>query len=369
MRFIIIGNGKVGFSLAEQLIKENHDITMVDQDEANLARATETLDLMGIRGNGVSPETLSLAGAKDADMIIAVTNLDEVNMVCCRMAKNLGAGTTVARIRNPEYATAHHMLRRDMGIDIIINPEFATAVELSRLLRFPSATDIDTFCRGRVELMGFRLQEGDFLVGSPLSALPAQIKKLSLLFCVAEREGKAMIPNGNFIPHAEDKLYLIGRPSGLDQFFRHLGRYTPKVRSAFILGGGRISLYLAQILSKMRLSITIIEKDPLRCRALSEALPKCTIICGDGTEQELLESEGAKGNDAFIALTNRDEDNLMVALYAMQEGVSKVIAKCTRQNYATIVRSLGLESIISPKSITTDQILQVVRGREIRKAT
>ena len=362
MKIVIVGNGKVGFSLAEQLVREGHDITVVDQREDTLRRASDQLDIMTIRGNGVSTACLREAGADEADLLVAATNADEVNMVCCLTAKSLGTKHTIARIRNQEYTNSVAELRRNLKIDMVINPENTTAVEITRLLRFPAAANIESFCRGRVELMGFRLQEGDFLVGKPLHALPVQVKKLSMLFCTVDRGGQVMIPNGSFVPQAGDKLYMVGQPDSLDSFFRQLGRYAPKVRQVFLVGGGKISMYLANILDRMGMRLKIVERSEERCRLISEQFPRVTVICGDGTDSELLESENLTASDAFIALTDRDEDNLIISLYAMQQGLSKVITKCNRQNYAGIVRSLGLDSVISPKFVTASNILHVVRG-------
>lgn len=369
MKIVIVGNGKVGFSLAEQLVREEHDITVVDVREDSLRRASDMLDIMVVRGNGVSAATLREAGADTADLLVAATNSDEVNMVCCLTAKNQGTKYTIARIRNPEYTTSLAELRRNLKIDMVINPENATAVEISRLLRFPSAANIETFCRGRVELVGFRLQEEDFLVGKPIHTLSSQIKKLSLLFCAVERDDNVIIPNGSFVPQAGDKLYMVGRPVSLDQFFRVLGRYAPKVHSVFIVGGGKISLYLAQILDKLGMNLKIVEQNEARCRFISEHLPRAMVLCGDGTDQELLDSERLSASDAFVALTDRDEDNLIISLYAMQLGISKVVAKSNRQNYAGIARAVGQDSVISPKLITANQILQVVRGMENSKGS
>lgn len=364
MKIVIVGNGKVGFSLAEQLVKESHDVTIIDSSEESIQRATDALDIMGVKGNGVSAAILNEAGVGSADLLVAATNSDEVNMICCLTGKNLGVKYTIARIRNPAYTTALMDLKKNLHIDMVINPENTTAVEISRLLRFPSAANIETFCRGRVELMGFRLQAGDFLVDKPLHALSSQVKKLSLLFCAVERDGQVIIPNGSFVPRVGDKLYLIGRPVSLDQFFRLLGRYTPKVKHVFIIGGGKISLYLAHMLERMNIRVKIVELDPQRCRFISESLSRTMVICGDGTDQELLESERMSDTDAFVALTDRDEDNLIVSLYALQKGVPKVITKSNRQNYAGIARSVGLDSVISPKLITAAHILQAVRGMQ-----
>lgn len=369
MNIVIVGGGKIGFSLAEQLVKENHDVTVVDSDEEALRRAGDQLDVMTVRGNGVSAAVLEEAGADKADLLAAATNSDEVNMVCCLTAKDLGAKYTIARIRNPEYTASVAELRRNLKIDMAINPENTTAVEISRLLRFPSAADIETFCRGKVELMGFRLQEGDFLVGQSLYAMPLEVKKLSLLFCAVERDGEVTIPNGSFVPQAGDKLYMIGRPNSLDRFFHQLGRYAPKIRQVFLVGGGKVSAYLAGILDHMGIRLKIVEQNEERCRLISEQFPRVTVICGDGTDPELLESENLAASDAFIALSDRDEENLIISLYARQQGIGKVITKCNRQNYAGIVRSLGLDSIISPKFVTASSIVHVVRGLQNSKGS
>lgn len=364
MNIVIVGAGKVGFSLAEQLALESHNITVVDQREDILRRASDMLDIMTVKGNGISAAALREAGAGSADLLVAATNSDEVNMVCCLTAKSLGTRFTIARIRNPEYNHSLMELRRDLKIDLVINPENTTAIEISRLLRFPNAANIETFCRGRVELMGFRLQEGDFVVGKPIHALSSQVKKLSLLFCAVDRGGEVYIPNGTFVPEAGDKMYLIGQPESLTEFFRLLGRYTPKVKQVFLVGGGKISSYLASLLDRMGIRLKIVEQDMARCRQFSEKYPNAMVICGDGTDQELLESENLSASDVFISLTDRDEDNLIISLYAMQQGVPKVIAKCNRQNYAGIARSVGLDSVISPKFITASHILHVVRGMQ-----
>lgn len=369
LKIIIVGDGKVGFTLAERLSKEEHDVTIIDTREDALRRASEVLDVMCVKGNGASISALRESGADTADIIIAATSMDEINMVCCLTAKKLGAKYAIARVRNVEYAVEFSVLKKDLGIDLVINPENATAVEISRLLRFPPAADIETFYRGRVELVGFRLQEGDFLCGQPLSQMDRKVKALPILFCAAERGEQCAIPDGSFVPMAGDKLYLIGQPTGMSAFFQLLGRYTPKMKEAFLVGGGRISDYLIRILEDMGIKVKVVEKNMDRCRQISEMMPRTTVICGDGTDQELLESENIARADTFIALTDRDEENLIISLYAMQQGISKVIAKSNRQNYAGIARAVGLDSVISPKLITANQILQVVRGMQNSKGS
>lgn len=364
-----MGDGKVGFTLAEHLSREEHDVTVIDTNDDALRRASESLDVLCVKGNGASIMALRESGVDTADIIIAATSLDEVNMVCCLTAKRLGAKYTIARVRNVEYAVELSVLKKELGIDMVINPENATAVEISRLLRFPSAANIETFYRGRVELIGFRVQEDDFICGHSLAELNHRVKELPILFCAAERGDEVIIPDGRYAPQAGDKLYLIGQPIGMSQFFKLLGRYTPKVKDVFIVGGGRIAHYLTAILEGMNMHVKLVERNMDRCRHISEVLPRTMVICGDGTDQELLESESVSASDAFIALTDRDEDNLIISLYAMQMGIGKVIAKSNRQNYAGIARAVGLDSVISPKLITANQILQVVRGMENSKGS
>ena len=364
-----MGDGKVGFTLAEHLSQEEHDVTVIDTNDDALRRASESLDVMCVKGNGASISALRESGADTADVVIAATSMDEVNMVCCLTAKRLGAKYVIARVRNVEYAAELATLKQELGIDMVINPENATAVEISRLLRFPSAANIETFYRGRVELIGFRVQEGDFIVGHPLSAQSHKLQELPMLMCAVERCGEVTIPDGSFVPQAEDRLYLIGQPSGLTDFFKLLGRYTPRLKDVFLVGGGRIAHYLTAILEHLGMRVKIVERSMDRCRHLSEVLPRTMVICGDGTDQELLEQENISAADAFVALTDRDEDNLIISLYAMQQGLKKVVAKSNRQNYAGIARAVGLDSVISPKFITANQILQVVRGMKNSKGS
>lgn len=369
MKIIIVGNGKVGFTLADHLSREGHDITIVDTNYDTLKKSSDTLDIMCIKGNGASVSVQEEAGAASADVVIASTNLDELNMVCCLTAKRLGAKFVIARIRNAEYLVGQTALKEELGIDMIINPEQETATEISRLLRYSTAAHIESFYRGRVELVGFRLQNGDFLAGKTLGSLSHKLRDIPILFCAVERDRDVFIPNGTFELLAGDLVYVIGEPYGINRFFRTIGINAHKIRNVFISGGGRITYYLANILDKMGQSIKIVEKDEARCRHLAEMLPNSLIIHGDGTDQELLEAENLKTSDAFVALTGHDEYNLIVALYAMQLGVPKVIAKSNRQNYIGIARSVGLDSVLSPKLITANQILQVVRSLQNSKGS
>lgn len=369
LKIIIIGAGKVGFTLAQHLSMENHEVTIIDRNETAIRHASDALDVMCIKGSGASPATLKAAGAESADLVLAATSLDEVNMLCSLMAKQLGAKYTIARIRDVDYTVDLSAFQRDLNIDMVINPEYSTAIEISHLLRYPPASNIDTFLRGGVELLGITVQPGDFIIGRSLADLSRQLKTLSFLFCAAQRGDEVIIPNGSFVPQVGDKLYVIGTPMGLHQYFRLLGRYVPKVHSVIIVGGSRIAHYLANMLEHMHMKVTIVENQETRCAFLSEQLPKALILYGDGTDQELLITEHFTNHDAFIALTGRDEDNLLISLYAKQQGLKKVIAKSNRNNYEGIAQSAGLESILSPKMITVSRILRVVRGFENKKGS
>lgn len=362
MKILIVGAGKVGSTLAAHLSQENHDITIIDNNDAAIHRASEALDVMCIKGPGAAPSVLREAGASEADLVLATTNMDEVNMLCALTAKRLGAKHTIARIRDVAYTDDLASLRRDLNIDTVINPEYSTATEISRLLRFPAAANVDTFFRGKVEMIGVMLREQDPIVGAPLSDLDSKTRNMSILFSAAERDGEVIIPNGEFVPRAGDKLYITGTPKDLSAYLRLLGRDLPRIHSVFIIGGSRIAHYLTKNLLSMGVRVTLVESNEAHCRRLSEWLPGALILHGDGTDQELLASEHFTNNDAFIALTGRDEDNLITSLYARQQGLRKVIAKCNRENYASVVRSAGLDSVVAPKLITVARIIRLVRG-------
>lgn len=369
MNIIIAGAGKVGRNVAGHLVAEGHSVTVVDTAQEALDRASNQLDVMCVKGNGASRSALLEAGVRDADMVIAATGSDEINLLCCHCAHGCGVSSTVARVRDVEYMGDLENMKRDLGIDLLVNPELATAIEISRLLRFPNAANIDTFARGSVEIVSFHVQEEDFLVSRSLASLTSKIRDLAVLFCAVERGSEVSIPNGSFVLQPGDKVYLAGTPAGIHQFFKLLGRHTHRIRSAFIVGGGRITFYLISLLERLGISCKVIEKNEQRCRTLAEVFPKALIIHGDGTDPELLAGERMEASDAFIALTDRDEDNLIISLCAHQAGMAKVIAKSNRQNYTAIARSAGVESVVSPKLTTADHILRQVRGIMNSKGT
>lgn len=364
MRILVVGDGKVGHTLAEQLISEDHDVTIIDRDDEVVRKAEDTLDAIIIHGNGANAKTLIDAGVDKTDIVVAATASDETNMLCCLVAKRLGAKYTIARIRDPEYNESLTLLQHELGIDMTLNPERATAQEISRLLRFPYATNIESFAKGHVEMVEFRVQDGDPIASLPLKALPSRLPNLPrVLYCAVERDGEVTIPNGDFVIQAGDRVHVAGEMVTITQYFRFLGRTAKRVRNVMVMGGSRVSYYLAKLLSPAGIHVTMVEIDPEKAADLSEQLPHTDVIVGDATDEELLEQENLPGMDAFVALSDRDEENLMTGLYAQQQGVPKVIVKNNRLVFNTVVDSLGLDCLVSPRTITCDVLLRYVRAR------
>ena len=361
MKIIIIGDGKVGYSLAENLSKENNDVTIIDKNSEALKKASENLDVMCIRGNGVSTKILLEAGVKEADLLIAATTSDEMNMVCCLTAKKLGVAHTIARIRDPEYANELSLLKADLGLDMVINPEQAAASEIARLLRFPPAANVEAFAKGRVEMVEIKVTGNISIVGMKLKNIANRFSS-SILIGAVIREGEIMIPNGEFEIRENDTIYIVGPPLRVFDFCKRIGICIQKVKNVMILGGGRIAYYLAKYMEEAEIKAKIIEMDRERCIELTELLPGTLIICGDGSDDTLLHSENLCDMGAFVSVTGRDEDNLISALLAKQCGVQKVVAKINRINHFSVINNMGIDSLVSPKVITANHILRYVRG-------
>ena len=365
MRIIIVGAGTVGTVICTQLATEGHDITLIDQNLAVLSDLSNKFDIIGIEGNGASVSTLRKAGADKAELLIAVTNQDELNILCCASAKKLGTKHTVARVRNPEYTELMQMLRKDLNLSLTINPELAVAKEISRMLRFPFATKIDTCYHGRVELAEFVIGEGSALCGTPLAQLHTKIG-LHFLFCGVVRNGEAYIPKGDFVLQPGDKVCLTAHDDVMMQFFKAIGAYKHPVKDVLIVGGGRMTYYLLTFLQKSKIRATVIEPDKKRCREIAEHFD-CTVICEDGTKQSVLLEEGVAKTDAFIALSSEDEENAIVSLYAKTLNSNKIITLISAMQYVDLFKNVGLDSIVSPKYSTTNEILKYVRSLELTK--
>lgn len=361
MKIIIVGGGKVGYTLAQQLATEEHDIILIDNDAEVLNHADETLDIMCIRGNGASVEILNEANVSEADLLIAVTDGDELNMICCVIGKKLGAKHTVARIRNTDYSNEYKMLKQELELNMVINPEMDAADEIARMIQFPSAANVETFANNMLEMVEFRVLETDPIVNIKLMDLSKKLPA-KVLFCTVRRNDEITIPKGNFTFCPGDIVYVIGERKDINKFFNHLGRSSHKAKNVIIIGGSRIAIYLAWLLEELNMNVKIIELNKERCLLLSEIIPNALIIHGDGTDQEVLDNENIQTADATIALTDMDEENLISSLYAHQCGVPKVVLKINRHNYIPIVKRLGLDSIISPKLTTANNILRYVRA-------
>lgn len=370
MNIIVVGCGKVGLNLADQLNKEGHNITIIDNDEKELRHAVDFLDVMGVHGNGAMPQTLREAGISDADVLIAATNQDEVNMLCCLFAKKEGHCSTIARIRDPQYTTEIKYLRDELNLAMVINPEMAAAREIERLLRFPSAIKIDSFSRGRLDLIRAKVPDNSKLVGIPFYSLRNEIG-LDVLVCCIERGEDLLIPKGSDCFMAGDEISFIASPKDITDFFLKLGLdYTP-IRDCMIVGGGRVSYYIAKYIKEkhLNLKLKIIENNRERCEFLAEEFPECSIINGNGIDQELLKREGIENTDAFCSLTGFDEENIMLSLYAGKLSDTRLVTKVNRISFENVIKEMNLGSVIYPKQIIADSIVRYVRALENSKGS
>ena len=363
MNIIIVGAGKVGLKLAEKLNQENeHDITLIDLKYQNIEHAVNQYDVMGVTGDAISQETLKEAGIEKADLLIAVTGNDELNLITCLIAKKCGNLKTIARIRRPEYNKDIHLIREDLGLAMVINPEQAAAHEMARVLRFPSAIQIDTFSKGRVEIMKFRIHEDSPLDNMRIADLTPKLN-CDILVCGVERGDEAFIPGGDFVLKEGDYISIVSSVSNGAYFFKKIGIKTSSVKDTIIVGGGDTAYYLANRLIQTGISVKIIEQDEKRCDELFQLLPKATIINGDGTDKTTLLEAGLEYAESFVALTNIDEENVLLSLYAKSKDIKKIVTKVNRIEYDNVLNSLELDSIFYPKNITAEYILRFVRAR------
>ena len=362
MNIIIVGCGKVGTSLAERLCAEGHDLVMVDISAKKVEEVSNRFDIMGIVGNGASFAVQQEAGVEKADLFIAVTQADELNLLCCLMAKMSGCAT-IARVRNPMYSQEIGFIREQLGISMIINPELTAAREIAKLLKFPSAIKIDTFAKGRVELLRFRLKPEIGFGGKTIMEVMARLKT-EVLICAVERDNEIIIPNGSFVLEDSDTLSIVGPLEATAEFFEKIGVRSKKVKNSLIIGGGTVAHYLAKDLLKVGYRVRIIERDPARCEYLTEAVPGADIINGDGSDESLLLEEGLTYADSVVSLTGMDEENIFLSLFAKKHSNAKLIAKVNKIAFNDVVDSLDIDSVIYPKYLTADYIVQYVRARQ-----
>ena len=360
MKIIIVGAGIVGEEICTQLEGEGHDITVIDSDVETLDRITNKCDVYGVVGNGADISALRRADAGSAELLIAVTCEDEINILCCAVAKKLGAKHTVARVRNPEYSELMTLMKNEMNLSLTINPELAVANEIYRTLRFPFATRIDTFCRGKVEMAEMVVSSDSPLCGVTLNDLRSRLNMRFLVCCVL-REGEAYIPSGYFTIEAGDVICFTVPDEDFSRFFKEIGAYKNPVRDVLIVGGGRTTYYLEALLAKRKIKSTVIEKDRERCAELAERY-NCTVIHGDCTDKGLLMEEGVDKKDAFVALSDEDEENAIVSMYAKAKNARKVITMIRSDSYIELFKSVGLDTIVSPQLSTASYILKFVRS-------
>ena len=360
MKIVIIGAGTVGGAVCAQLAGEHHDITVVDTDEAAISMLADQYDVYTVPGNGADVSVLLKAGAEKAELLIAMTPSDELNLLCCAAARKLGTKHTVARIRNPEYKELMQLLKSEMNLSRVVNPELSAAKEIYRSLRFPAAAKVETFCHGRVELAEFTLAEDSPICGMSLIELRNKWN-IRFLICAVGRGEEVFVPSGHFVLQSGDVICVTAPETEIPRFFKEAGAFKMPVRNILVAGGGRISYYLQELLQKTRIRSTVIEEDPALCREMAEQF-SCTVINSDAAEQEVLLEQGLESTDAYIALSDRDEENAITSMYARNRGVEKVITLIRKRNHSDIYKNAGLQTVVSPKDSTATYLLRYVRA-------
>ena len=362
LKIIVVGCGKVGTTLVDQLVAEGHDITVIDNNINKIEELTNLYDIMGVEGNGASYSVQMEADIENTDLLIAVTGSDELNLLCCTIAKQVGNCAAIARVRTPDYSQEIGYLREKLGLAMIINPELEAAKEIARILYLPTALEVSPFAHGQAELIQFKIPEGNILDGITLAQLSSKVPN-KVLICAIEREGKVMIPSGISEMKAGDVISFVAQRATIKNFMQNISVKTSKVKSTMIIGGGKATYYLASQLIHMGISVKIIEKDRKRCEELSVAFPKAIIINGDGTDAELLKEEGIDRVESFVPLTGMDEENIMLTLHARNLSTTKVVTKINRLAFKDVITTLDLGSVIYPRLIISEAIIAYVRAR------
>ena len=360
LKIVIVGCGKVGANLVDQLSKEGHDITVIDKKAEKIQDITNIYDVMGLVGNGASYSTQMEACIEETDLIIAVTDSDELNLLCCTVAKRVGKCAAIARVRTPDYSEETGYLREQLGLALIINPELEAAREVARILYLPTALEVNSFAHGQAELVKFKVPEGNLLNGLSLAYLGKNITN-DILICAVERNGEVYMPNGDFVLHSGDVVSFVSERHIARDFLKQIGLATRQVKDTMIIGASKAAYYLAK---ELLISVKIIEKEKENCESLSVKLPKAIIINGDGTDPDILKEEGIEAVQSFIPLTGIDEENIMLTLYAKQVSRAKVVTKINRVNYKQVINNLDLGSLVYPKYITSEAIIAYVRAKK-----
>ncbi len=363
LNIIIVGIGKVGGTLVEQLSKEGNDITIIDKNPAAVQAMSGLYDVMGVVGNGASYSVQMEAGIENCDLFIAVTESDELNLLCCTVAKRVSNCSAIARVRTPDYSKEVEYLREKLGLTMIINPDLESAKEVARILYLPATLEVSPFAHGQAELIKFKIPEGNILANLPISQLGKAISH-KVLICAVERDGEVFIPSGNFILEEGDIISYVANRKVAKQFLNALGFNTRQVKNTMIIGGGTSAQYLADKLLHSGVAVKIIERDRARCEELSLLLPKAIIINGDGTDEELLKEEGIHSAESFVPLTGIDEENIMLTLFARQVSNAKVVTKINHITFKDVINNLDLGSVIYPRYITSEAIIAYARAKK-----
>ena len=364
MKILISGSGQVGETLVKQLSQEGYDLTVIDAETQVIEKLTERYDIMAVHGNCASMETLRSAGAESADLMIAATGSDELNLLASMTAHAINPNIhTIARIRNPEYTEQVYSMRDVFGLSMTFNPEKQAAIEIVRLLKYPGFLKRDSFAKGRVEIVELRIDEKSKLCDVPLSGLNA-IVKCKVLVCAVLRDGSSVTPNGNFVLRAGDKIFVTAPTDALSTLLNNLGIVTHKTRRVIVAGGGRVAYYLAEALEDDSISVTLIEKDPERAAELAQYLPKTNIICGDASSQTLLQSEGLSSCDTLMTLTDKDELNVIISMYGSTCEIPQIITKLDHVSDTKILDKLPVGSVICPRKLCCNNILRYVRAMQ-----
>lgn len=361
MKIVVIGDGKVGRAIVEHTCQEGHEVVVIDTNPSVVEELVNQYDVMGICGNGASYEIQSNASVDKADLVVAATSSDETNVLSCMIAKNLGAKSTVARIRSYEYNKQINQMKRDFGITMTINPEKEASLEIMKILNFPEAIRVDTFAKGNVDLVELYIPENSPLIGQSLASIH-QKYQVKVLVCAVQRNEDVFIPTGNFTFQAKDKIHITARRLMVKQFLNKLGLIESKIKNVLIIGGGKIAVYLGEYLLKSKYQVKIIEKDYDRCLELSQLLPNATIIHGNASDQRVLDEEGLTNNDAIVCLTGIDEENIIISMYAYKQNVHKIVAKINKTSLIGLIDSINMVSTIAPKEITASRIVSYIRA-------
>lgn len=361
MNIIIVGGGMVGENLVAQLNEEDNNITIIDTSSDIVNKLTTRYDIMGIVGNGATHQIQQEAGISQADLLIAVTGSDELNLLCCLVARKATKCPTIVRLRDPEYSKDVPFLKDELGLEMVINPEYVAAEEIARVLRFPSALKIETFANGRVELMKFRIPEGSSLIDLAVKDVVTKLH-CDILVCTVERGNEAYIADGNFVFKEKDILSIIASPKNANEFFRKINYTSSSVKDAIMIGAGDVSQYLCDIMKKTGVSLKVVEKDATLCDEFSSLYPEVSVINGDASDNEMMLEEGLATTDAFIALSQMDEENILHTLAAKNITKCKLITMVTKSESTELVSHLDLDTIINPKTVTSDMIIRYVRA-------